>query len=111
MKTNLGFYFCIVLVPCFWIISFIFGIYKEKAAKLISGFNMLPEREQEQYDKARMAKDVRDQSFLWGAIMAAGALCSFIWSYAAVPAYCIWLILFFQEVHLDARKAFEKYRK
>ncbi len=42
--------------------------------------------------------------------MLIGAVLSFfITPYMAIPAYVIWLVLFFKEVHLDARKAFEKY--
>lgn len=41
-----------------------------------------------------------------------GAICSyFISMYIAIVAYLIWLVLFFKEVHLDAEKAFEKYKK
>ena len=27
----------------------------------------------------------------------------------AIPAFIIWLVLFFKEVHFDTHKAFEKY--
>lgn len=111
MKTNLGFYFCVIMIPVFGTISFIFAVCKEKAVRLLSGFNTLPEGEQEQYDKVRMAKDERNNFFLWGMIMAVGAAGSLIWPYAAALAYCLWLILFFKEVRLDARKAFGKYKK
>lgn len=110
-KRGLGFYSCIVMVPAFWILALIFGIFKERAAKLLSGFNTLPEYEQEQYDRAWMARDERNNFLLWGGIMLAGAAGSLVWPYAAVPAYCLWLILFFKGVRLDARKAFQKYKK
>ena len=46
----------------------------------------------------------------WAAVMLAGAAGSrFISGYFAVAAYVVWIVLFFREVHLDARKAFEKY--
>ena len=108
---GLGFYFCIVMVPVFWIFALVFGVLKERAAKLLSGFNTLPEYEQEQYDKVWMARDERNNFLLWGGIMFAGAVGSLVWPYAAVPAYCLWLILFFKGVRLDARKAFQKYKK
>ena len=42
--------------------------------------------------------------------MIIGAVMSyFVTTYMAIPAYIVWLILFFKEVHLDAHKAFEKY--
>lgn len=106
-----GFYSCIVMVPAFWILALIFGIFKDQATKLLSGFNTLPEYEREQYDRAWMARDERNNFLLWGGIMLAGAAGSLVWPYAAVPAYGLWLILFFKEVRLDARKAFQKYKK
>lgn len=107
---NIGFWMCVVLAIPFGIIGVVFAVLKEKGAKLVSGFNSLPKEEQEKYDKTRISRDLRDQSFLWAAIMLIGALLSFILTpYMAIPAYFIWLVLFFKEVHLDARKAFEKY--
>lgn len=84
---------------------------KEKGAKLISGFNSLPKREQEKYDQAQMSKDMRNSFTLWTFIMLIGALASLHSGYAAIAAYVIWLILFFREVHLDPHKAFDKYLK
>lgn len=107
---NLGFYLCIVVAPVFLALALIFGIFKERAVKLISGFNMLPKDEQEQYDKVRMARDEKNHFFLWGMIMLIGAIGSLIWAYTALFSWIIWLVLFFREVHLDARKAFEKYK-
>ena len=43
--------------------------------------------------------------------MLAGAVLSyFVSPYMAIPAFVIWGVLFFRDIHLDARKAFEKYR-
>lgn len=107
---KIGFVLCIVLVPCFAVLSVIFGIFKEESAKLISGFNTLPKKEQDLYDKAFMARDMRNSFALWSVIMLIGAVCSyFISGYSAIIAYIIWGILFFKDVHLDAHKAFNKY--
>ncbi len=107
---NLGFYMCGILAVPFFIIGLLFAICKGKAAKFVSGFNSLPQKEQELYNKAFISRDVRNQCFTWTIIMLIGAVLSFfITPYMAIPAYVIWLILFFKEVHLDARKAFEKY--
>ena len=38
----IGFYMCIILVPCFAVLALVFAVFKEKSAKLISGFNTLP---------------------------------------------------------------------
>ena len=48
---NIGFWLCGVLVIPFVIIGVLFAIFKEKAAKFVSGFNSLPKEEQALYDK------------------------------------------------------------
>ena len=107
---NIGFWSCIILAILFVIIGVLFAIFKEKAAKFVSGFNSFPKEEQALYDKVQISRDIRNQSFIWTVIMLAGALLScFLTSYMAIPAYIIWLILFFREVHFDNHKAFEKY--
>ena len=57
---NIGFWLCGVLVILFVIIGVLFAIFKEKAAKFVSGFNSLPKEEQALYDilKSKM-KDNR----------------------------------------------------
>jgi len=107
---NIGFYLCGVLVIPFAIIGVLFAIFKEKSAKFVSGFNSFSKEEQALYDKARISRDIRNQCFIWTAIMLTGALLSYFLSpYMAIPAFVIWLVLFFKEVHFDNRKAFEKY--
>lgn len=110
MMNFVGFWACIVLVLPFGIIGVLFSIFKEKSAKFVSGFNTLLKEEQEMYDKAWIARDIRNSCFIWAAIMLIGAVSSyFLTPYAALGAYIIWLILFFKDVHFDAHKAFEKY--
>ena len=107
---NIGFWSCIILVIPFLIIGVLFAIFKEKAAKFVSGFNSFSKEEQAMYDKAQISRDIRNQCFMWAIIMLAGALLScFLTPYIAIPTYIIWLVLFFREVHFDNHKAFEKY--
>ena len=107
---NIGFWSCIILVIPFLIIGVLFAIFKEKAAKFVSGFNSFSKEEQALYDKAYISRDIRNQCFMWAIIMLAGALLScFLTPYIAIPTYIIWLVLFFREVHFDNHKAFEKY--
>ena len=107
---NVGFWLCGVLVIPFAVIGVLFGIFKEKAAKFVSGFNSFPKEEQALYDKARISRDMRNQCLTWSAIMLTGALLSlFLSPYMAVPAFFVWLVLFFENVHFDNHKAFEKY--
>lgn len=37
----IGFYMCIILVPCFAVLALVFAVFKEKSAKLINRFNTL----------------------------------------------------------------------
>ena len=107
---NIGFGSCIILAILFVIIGVLFAIFKEKAAKFVSGFNSFSKEEQSLYDKVQISRDIRNQCFIWTVIMLAGALLScFLTPYMSIPAYIIWLILFFREVHFDNHKAFEKY--
>ena len=107
---NIGFWLCGVLVIPFVIIGVLFAIFKERAAKFISGFNSLPKEEQALYDKAHISRDIKNQCFTWAGIMLVGAVLSyFLTPYMAIPAFIIWLVLFFKEVHFDTHKAFEKY--
>lgn len=107
---NIGFWACIILVILFAIIGLIFAIFKEKAAKFVSGFNSFSKEEQTLYNKTHISRDIRNQCFIWTIIMLAGALLSYVLTpYMAIPSYIVWLVLFFKEVHFDNRKAFEKY--
>ena len=57
-----------------------------------------------------MAKDSAGDFAMWALIMFIGALVSqWISQYAAMVAYVVWLVLLFKDMHLDARKAFERY--
>ena len=107
---NIGFWACIILVILFAIIGLIFAIFKEKAAKFVSGFNSFSKEEQTLYNKTHISRDIRNQCFIWTIIMLAGALLSCVLTpYMAIPSYVIWLVLFFKEVHFDNHKAYEKY--
>ncbi len=108
---NIGFFMCILLVPVFWLIAAVLLILMEKGAVLMAGFNSLPRREQERYDRRRIAQDAQRQFWCWGLLFLAGAgLCLLVSGYMAIPVYGFWIVLFFKNVHLTAEKAFEKYR-
>lgn len=107
---NIGFWSCVVLMILFAMCGLLFAIFKEKAAKFVSGFNSFSKEEQALYDKAYISRDMRNQCFTWTVVMFLGALLSyFLTPYMAIPTYVIWFFLFFKEVHLDNHKAFEKY--
>ena len=107
---NVEFWLCGVLVIPFAILGVVFAIFKEKATKFVAGFNSFSKEEQTMYDKAQISRDIRNQFFIWTAIMLIGAVLSyFISPYMSILAYIIWLVLFFKGVRIDNRKAFEKY--
>lgn len=108
---NIGLYTCLSMGIIFLFMGLLFLLLKEKAAMLISGFNTLPKETRKDYDQKKISKDQRNTFFLWAFVMAAGCIASYyISTYAAVPTFIIWLILFFKEVHLDTEKAFGKYK-
>ena len=63
---NIGFWLCGVLVILFVIMGVLFAIFKEKAAKFVSGFNSLPKEEQALYDKAHISRDMKKSVFYMG---------------------------------------------
>ena len=106
---NTGAWACGILACIFGILVIILRLLKEKGAMLVSGFNTLSKKQRDMYDSA---KDTRNQFFIWTCIMLAGMILSIlISSYMAIAAYVIWSIAFIKDVHLDAKEAFEKYRK
>ena len=66
---NIGFWSCIILVIPLLIIGVLFAIFKEKAAKFVSGFNSFSKEEQAMYDKAQISRDIRNQCFIWTVII------------------------------------------
>lgn len=109
---NIGFWSCIVLVLCFGILGILFGVFKEKSARFVSGFHELSKEEQDLYDKDWIARDMRNSCFLWMTVMLAGSVLPYVVTpYMAIGAYVLWLILFLKDVHMDTRKAFRKYLK
>lgn len=107
---NIGAYMCGVLVIPFAVVGLLFGIFKGRAAKFVAGFNTFTVKEQEKYDKAAISRDIRNQCFIWAAIMLVGAVLSFVISpFMAIPTFIIWGVLFFKDTHLDVHKAFDKY--
>ena len=75
---NIGAWMCGVLVISFAAIGLLFGLFKEKATKCVAGFNTFSEKEQAMYDRAAISLDIRNQCFLWSAIMLAGTVFSLV---------------------------------
>lgn len=109
---NTGVWACGILACIFGILVIILSLLKEKGAMLVAGFNSLSKEERNLYDHASIAKDTRNQLFIWTCIMLIGMVLSIlISSFMAIATYVIWSIAFIKDVHLDAKEAFEKYRK
>lgn len=103
---------CIIIAVCFFVLAMIFAFLKEKGAILISGFNTLTKKQREDYNTQKMSRDMRNQLLLWTLVLMTGALLSyFISFYFAIISFVIWLILFFENVHLDSEKAFGRYKR
>ncbi|MDY5474465.1 MAG: DUF3784 domain-containing protein [Holdemanella porci] len=105
---NVGFVACITLAVLFLVLGIMFALLKENGAQFVSGFRTL--NHPENYDKASISLDMRNQCFTYALILFLGAILSyFISAIIAIPTYVIWGIFFFKSVHLDGEKAFEKY--
>lgn len=109
---NSVFYACLSLSVIFMIIALLFTVLGEKAAMLISGFNTLSESQRNLYDRSKIVKAQRNSLLIWTAILGIGTVLSYFFSqYCGIIALIIWLIVFFKDVHWDAKKAFERYKK
>lgn len=109
---NSVFYACLSLSVIFAIIAVLLTVLGEKGAMLIAGFNTLSESQRNLYDKSKIVKDQRNSLLIWTVILGIGAVLSyFISQYCGIIALILWLIVFFKEVHWDAKKAFERYKK
>ena len=91
--------------------AIIFAVRKEKACKLIGGFNFFTEAQQAQYDKARLVRDYfKLFRTLTIVVFAGAALCLVLGWPAFVAAIAAMLFLVFRDFHINAEKAFEKYK-
>lgn len=66
---NTGAWACGILACIFGILVIILSLLKEKGAMLVSGFNTLSKKQRDMYDSAAIAKDTRNQFFIWTCIM------------------------------------------
>ena len=95
----------------FLIFAIVFAVKKEKACRLIGGFNFFTEEQQSCYDKAAIAKDYQ-RLFTWwtvGAFLFAVLALWLSW-WAMGAAFALFLFSLGKEMHIDAEKAFEKYK-
>ena len=104
---------CFVLAGCFFFIASIFAAFKEKAAFLMAGFNVLSgfdKEKRELYDQRRISGDARNTFLLWGAVHFAGGLFSlFAGFYFAAIAGAVWIVLLFREIKIYPDEAYKKY--
>lgn len=108
---NIGMITCGIFCLFFLILALIFTLLKEKAAMLVSGFNTLSKEIREQYDMYQISQDYRNLFLIYAIIFGIGVVLSYMISEdMAILVFIIWLIVFFKDVHLDASKAFEKYK-
>ena len=100
-----------VMGVIFLIFAVVFAVKKEKACKLIGGFNFFTEEQQARYDRQRLAKDYCNLFILLTADFFIGAvLCLWLGWPAFAAAMIVLLILVFYDFHWDAEKAFAKYK-
>ena len=95
----------------FLVFAIIFAVRKDKACKLVGGFNFFTKAQQARYDKAAIARDYQKLMTGWtiGAFLFA-ILCLWLDWWAFGAAFVLFLISLSKEMHIDAEKAFEKYK-
>ncbi len=95
----------------FLIFAVVFAVKKEKACRLIGGFNFFTEAQQAKYDKAAIACDYQKLFTWWSASAFLFALLCLWFSWWALgAAFVLFMISVFRDFHMDAEKAFEKYK-
>ena len=89
----------------------IFAVRKEKACRLIGGFNFFTEEQQARYDRAAIARDYQKLFTGWtaGAFLFALLCLWFSW-WALGAAFVLFLFSIGKDMHIYADKAFEKYK-
>ncbi len=89
---NIGFMVCLVLAILFLVIGIIFSLLKEEGAKYVSGFSTL--NHPENYDKASISLDMRNQCFTYALILFLGKLsfdfyiCHYRYTNLCYMGYC-----------------------
>lgn len=112
--SETGIHLAIILAATgmlFLVFAIVFVVRKEKACSLIGGFNFFTEEQQARYDKAAIAKDYQRLFTRWtvGAFLFA-LLCPWFAWWAMGAALALFLFSLGKEMHIDAEKAFEKYK-
>ena len=95
----------------FLIFAVVFAVQKEKACRLIGGFNFFTEEQQARYDRAAIARDYQKLFTWWtaGAFLFAVLALRLAW-WALGAAFVLFLISIGRNMHIYADKAFEKYK-
>lgn len=95
----------------FLVFAVVFAVKKEKACKLIGGFNFFTEEQQARYDRAAIARDYQKLFTVWtvGAFVFA-VLCLWLDWWAFGAAFVLFLFSIGKDMHMYADKAFEKYK-
>lgn len=100
-----------VIGAVFLIFAVIFAVKKEKACKLINGFNFFTEAQQAKYDRARIVQDYFKLFRLVAVLLFIGAaLCLWLGWPVYVVSLALMLFLTLRDFRWDAEKAFEKYK-
>ncbi|MDB8791365.1 DUF3784 domain-containing protein [Romboutsia sp. 1001216sp1] len=104
------FYNSLTMSGIFFIISFIFLIFRDKACFLIAGYNCIPKDQRKNYDEKKLSKDFGTTFFKYGLIWLFGAVgCILISNWSYLIAFIIWIIYFSKNTSFS-NKIFDKYK-
>ena len=104
------FSYSLIMSGLFFIIAFIFLIFKNKAWFLIGGYNCIPKEQRKNYDETKLIKDFGTTFFKYGLIWLLGAVgCILISNWSYWIAFIIWIIYFSKNTSFS-NKMFDKYK-
>ncbi|WP_250673693.1 DUF3784 domain-containing protein (plasmid) [Paraclostridium ghonii] len=104
------FFSCLIMSLIFFIVAFIFFIFKNKSCILISGYNFIPKDQRKNYDETKLSKDFGTTFFKYGLIFFLGGIgCIMISSWCFWISFAIWLIYFLRNTSFS-NKIFDKYK-
>ncbi|MGX4601734.1 DUF3784 domain-containing protein [Faecalimicrobium sp. JNUCC 81] len=94
----------------FFIVAFIFLIFKNKAWFLIGGYNCIPKEQRKNYNESKLIKDFRTTFFKCGIIWLFGGIgCILISDWCFLVSFIIFGIYFSKNTSLSY-KIFDKYK-
>lgn len=102
--------FCFYLALVFFFFALFYVLLRGKAVFLIPGFNIMTEKQGENYDIKQIAKDRRNRDFLYSGIFLVGTVLTYVNWLFIFPVVAVWLYFVIKNTHLSFDKEYSKYK-